>query len=153
MWPSQENGKIKNVLHKMLLLWVEGVNPCSENDSSLASCWGSVLRLLRPRCDVPVSCEGHSSVIYLKFLLHLSPVQLDFHPSTAVIVTIHSLPMSVGTRLNPACWRSVACLRGTFHEVLHRQHVGCPDNSLNKAFIFVLRSATQDAKVRLILLI
>lgn len=116
-----------------------------------APCWGSVLGLLRSwsACEL----RRHASIFYDKPLLHLSPVQLDVCPSPAVIIIIHSFPMSVRTRLTPACWRSMSCLRGTFSRSTPQTACPCPGTNLNKAFILVLRLAPRDAKVRLILLI
>lgn len=100
-----------------------------------------------------VSCGGTRASFYGKPLLHVSPVQLDIRPSPAVIVIIHSFPMSVRTRLTPACWRSMSCLHGTFSRSAPQTACPRPGTNLNKAFILVLRLAPRDAKVRLILLI
>lgn len=128
-------------------------NLCTEARCSHAPCRGSVLGLLRSRRDLPVSCERHTSIFYGKPLLHLRPVQLDVHPSPAVIVIIHSFPMSVRTRLTPACRRSMSCLRGTFSRSTPQTACPCPGTNLNKALILVWRLAPWDAKVRLVLLI
>lgn len=152
MWPAQDDGKIKNVVYKeMFLLWAEEANPFTEAQRSHAPCWGSVLGLFRSWsvCEL----RRHMSIFYGKPLLRLSPVQLDIRPSPAVIVIIHSFPMSVRTRLTPACWRSMSCLRGTFSRSAPQTVCPCPGTNLNKAFILVLRLAPRDAKVRLILLI